>query len=261
MSISLLLLSPQKDFCSPNGSAFIEGADKDSVRTATFIKNNISKIDRIHIAMNCHPFFHISHPNFWKDENGNDVKPFTTISHSDFISGKYSPKVFSLRPRVEEYLMMLESQGRHQHMIWPERCRIGSDGNSIQDNIWEALSEWEKSKIENNLNYIIKTKNPLTEQYSAFQAEVPDVLDPTTRVNFALVDTLKSNDMIYVAGQSLSHEVCSTLRDLFSYISPKKVTFIRDCSSSIKGYEKFSFELLDRYIEKGLNLITSDKLI
>ena len=105
MSNALLIIDPQNDFCNPNGTLFVSGADKDCGRLAEFIDNNSSKISSIHITLDSHPTYHIAHPEFWMDENGNNPKPFTIITHQDYVKGMYKPRNSLLEQHVEEYLM------------------------------------------------------------------------------------------------------------------------------------------------------------
>ena len=211
--------------------------------------------------MDCHPYFHIAHSNFWVDKNGNHPKAFTTITHSMFEAGEYSPVLASLRPRVDDYLITLENQGRYQLTIWPDHCMIGTKGMNVYPEIWESLNFWEKSRPGNIINYVMKSKNPLTEHYSAIKAEVQDPADATTRTNYELIERIKKDDMIFVAGEALSHCVANTLRDLFIYLQPKRVSLIRDCTSTISEYEKIGEEFLKEFVSKGMNLVNSTESI
>ena len=261
MSVSLLVIDPQNDFCSPSGSLYIPGAEKDSARLAEFVEKNMSKIDSVFVTLDCHPYFHIAHPNFWVDKDGNAPKPFTTITHKDFENGVYTPVVVGLKPRVDAYLMSLESQGRYELTIWPPHCILGTEGFCVYPEVWNSLNNWEKLRPGNSIDYVIKSNSPLTEHYSAVRAEVQDAADNSTKTNYSFIEKLKRTDMIFVAGQALSHCVANTLRDLFIYIQPKKVTLIQDCCSPAKMYEKIGEEFLEEYTSKGMNIITSQDSI
>ncbi len=50
MKLDLLIIDPQMDFCSPDGSLFVPGADKDCERAATMIRRLIPKINDIHVT-------------------------------------------------------------------------------------------------------------------------------------------------------------------------------------------------------------------
>ena len=261
MNTAILLIDMQHDFCSPEGSLYVEGAQEDCARVAQFLRNNIEKIDTIHMSMDCHQYFHIAHQSFWKTANGGEVPTLTTITHSDFEEGKYVPVIDSLRPRVEEYLLALESQGRYQLTIWPMHCLIGTKGFSLDEKVWQAANEWEKSRVGNSIDFIIKSRNPLTEHYSAIHAEVPDPFDTTTRTNFQFIEKLQHTDRIIVAGEALSHCVANTLRDLYIYIPPQKFSLITDGTSTIPEFYKNAHNFVETSRELGMKVISSDTIL
>ena len=258
MNCTLLLIDPQNDFCSEKGTLYVPGAEDDCCHIAEFVSRNVSSIKDICVTLDCHPYFHIAHPCFWVDRDGKNVEPYTTISYKDFDSGKYTPSLISLKPRVDEYLMTLENMGRYQLTVWPPHCLVGTEGSAVFPAVWESINMWEKNNTGNSVNYIYKSRNPMTEHYSAVQAEVQDASDGSTRTNFSLIDRLKKSDRIIVAGEALSHCVANTLRDLFIYIPPKKFALLRDCTSSVKGYEKFSEDFVEELKSKGMEIIKSD---
>lgn len=261
MSIAVLLIDMQRDFCSPDGALYIQGADADSSRIASFLRNNIQKIDSLHITMDCHQYFHIAHPSFWRTADGSPVEPMTTITHADFAKGTYVPVLDGLRPRVEEYLLSLESLGRYQLTIWPPHCLVGTAGFSVEPVVWEAANEWERSRAGNSIDFVIKSRNPLTEHYSAIHAEVPDPFDSSTRTNFQLIDKLKNADRIFVAGEALSHCVANTLRDLFIYIPPQKFSLIIDGTSTIPAFSRVSDRFMASSRELGMATVNSDIIL
>lgn len=257
----LLIIDAQNDFADPKGTLFTPGADKDCLRLSDFLHNNEKHFDQLIMTMDSHPQFHIAHPLFWKKADGSEVEPFTTITVNDFNEGKYKPAVAELAPAVKEYLLSLESRGKFQLTIWPPHCLIGSNGRCIVKPVFDAASSWEKNHIGKQIIYIDKALNPMTEHYSAVQAEVPDPNDERTRTNYYLIDKLKEADNIYVAGECLSHCVGNTLRDLFIYIKPENITLITDCTSSVVGFEEKGKSLLEEFKSKGMKTITSDSII
>jgi nicotinamidase/pyrazinamidase len=258
MSISLLVIDPQNDFCSKDGMLSVPGAQDDCVRLRNFITANNVKLNEIHVTLDAHPFFHIAHPCFWTTDKEKEPDLYTTITYTDFIQGKYLPANPDLNKRVEEYLLALENRGRYQLTIWPPHCLVGSEGFAIYPVIFDAIHQWEMTKKGRLINFIEKAHNPMTEHYSALFAEVPDPSDPSTRTNFSLIDKLKTDDMIFVGGEALSHCVANTLRDLFVYIPPQNITLLTDCTSNVAGYEKTGSAFLTESTRKGMNLATSD---
>lgn len=258
MSVSLLIIDGQNDFASPDGSLYVPGAQEDCERLAHFITNNSDKIDSIHMTLDCHPCYHIAHPYFWKNEQGNNPEAYTVITYQDVINKKYVPSDPKKLKAAEEYLLNLENRGRYNLTIWPPHCLNATWGFCVVDSIMNAVHDWELSHIGHNVNFIRKASNPMTEHYSAIQAEVPDANDPATRTNFALIDTLKESDQIIVAGEALSHCVANTLRDLAVYIPVYRITVLTDCTSSVKGFEKTGTDFINEFRAKGMQFETTE---
>lgn len=261
MSNSLLIIDPQNDFCSSEGTLYVPGAEKDCLRLATFIRKNISTIDSIHITLDTHHYFHIAHPSYWRDKNGLEPELFTTITQSDFEDGKYRPVIERLNPRTEEYLVKLESLGKFKLTIWPPHCLAGSWGHNIDFTVLEAVKDWEKAVPGRIADIVIKGINPLTEHYSAIQAEVVDGNDPSTKTNFDLIDKLKSSEKVFIAGQALSHCVKNTVNDLMIYLPPEKLTLLQDCSSPVTGFESIGADFIRDSQMRGLKTANSDLVL
>ncbi|MCR4713282.1 MAG: isochorismatase family protein [Treponemataceae bacterium] len=253
MSYSLLIIDPQNDFCSPDGTLYVPGAEDDCSHLASFIDVNSEKIETIHITLDCHPNYHIAHPYFWVDNStGKNPVPFTIITYKDFLEKKFSPVDTSLRRQVENYLLSLENRGKYNLTVWPPHCLTATWGFCVEDNILNAVHKWELKHVGKNIDFIKKAANPLTEHYSAIQAEVPDPSDPSTRTNFVLIDKLKEADKIIVAGEALSHCVANTLRDLTVYIPAYKITVLVDCTSCVSGFEDEGKHFMEEFQSKGM---------
>ena len=61
---------------------------------------------------------------------------------------------------------------------------------AVEKNVWDAVSEWEHERVFADADYILKGSNPYTDHYSALQAEVGDPEDPSTLMNFSLINKL-----------------------------------------------------------------------
>jgi nicotinamidase/pyrazinamidase len=65
---------------------------------------------------------------------------------------------------------------------------------------------------------VLKGQNPLTEQYSAFRAEVPRADDPRTQLNTPLLDAPGPATTCWlVAGEALSHCVAASGQDMLAH--------------------------------------------
>ena len=259
MSIELLIIDCQNDFCSPDGSLYVPNAEKDCQNLSAFIKQNIDHINSIHMTLDTHPFYHIAHPIFWKDKDGNQPPYFTQITYSDFKNGVYTPADETQTEKVEKYLLNLESKGKYNLTIWPPHCLLATWGSCIVPEIWEAVHLWETKKPGRCVSYVTKAMNPFTEHYSAIQAEVPDPSDPSTRTNFTFIDKLKQKN-IFIAGEALSHCVANTVRDLCIYIPASRITILSDCTSNVSGFEQAGKDFIENYKEKGMRFIPSTEV-
>ena len=65
--IHLLVIDPQNDFCDPNGSLYVPGAEKDMSRLAKLIDSMRHRLSDIHVTLDSHRKVDISHPIWFKD--------------------------------------------------------------------------------------------------------------------------------------------------------------------------------------------------
>jgi nicotinamidase-related amidase len=175
MQVEFLIIDPQNDFCSPKGSLFVTGADKDSILLAKTISRLSKKIDDIHVTLDTHHFVDIAHPIFWVDSNGNHPNPFTLISDDDIKNGKFRTTNPQFQKRATEYVKTLKDNNRYLLCIWPPHCLIGTWGHNVVDPIAKILMDWEHDFAM--VDYVTKGSNFWTEHYSAVQADVPDPTD------------------------------------------------------------------------------------
>ncbi len=260
MTNSLLIIDPQNDFCHPDGALYVPGAQEDCILLANFVRNNMNNIQSIFLTEDCHPYYHISHPAYWKDAEGNIPQIGTTITYNDFLQGLYSPMNSDLIGHVDFYLQNLEARGRYILTLWPPHCLQGSVGVAVEKNIWDAVCEWEKGIGGKNITYIEKSPNPNTEHYSCVQAEVPDSNDSTTCTNYSFINALKEENNIFIAGQALSHCVANTIRDLSLYIPLSNMTLLTDCTSPIPGYEEVAEKFISEMTVRGMQTAVSTEV-
>ena len=269
--VDLLVIDPQFDFCNQAGSLFVPGADKDCVRLADMIRRISPKINDIHITLDTHHRYDIAHPMFWINSSGKHPDPFTIISPNDVRKGiwratipahqnRASMKAHGLdRDGAEEYVNTLSDNNRYPLCIWPPHCLIGSDGYSVQKDVYEAISEWEVA-YNGFVDYVTKGSNYMTEHYSAVQADVPDPEDNGTQLNTRLIETLQSADIIAISGQALSHCVANTIFDIannFGEENIKKFVLIEDTSSSVPGFEKLGEDFVRNMVARGMQIAKS----
>ena len=287
---TLLLIDVQKDF-HPDGSLAIPAAGDDATRTANFIRTHSSSIDRIVMTMDSHHRLHIAHPCFWTDADGNLPNPFTIISSDDVRSGKWIPRSDLKQPVRQpliddevlaeggalptnlytsdgnldilqyfiEYTRRLEAKGRFQLCIWPEHCLIGTEGHNVVSVVMDAVKEW-CHKTGGSIEWVDKGQNLLTEMYSALCAEVP--LDAKSAFDHGLFESLhKDSERLVCCGQALSHCVNYTVRDIAAHWDKDtmdRIVILKDCASSVPGFEAAGEQFLKDMAEAGLTIETAE---
>ena len=176
--IHLLVIDPQNDFCDPNGSLYVTGADDDMDRLELLIDRMRGDLAAIHVTLDSHRKVDISHPIWWKDSSGANPAPFSQITVADVESGRWTTAQPGFYKRSLAYLEALEVGNRYPHVIWPEHCLIGDEGHNVFGELSGAIHEWEERFAQ--ADFVTKGSNPWTEHFSAVQAEVPDPEDPST---------------------------------------------------------------------------------
>lgn len=253
----LVIIDPQRDFCSPDGALFVPGAEEDIVRLVRFIKRVGDKLSAIHVTLDSHHLIDVAHPIFWQDEKGQNPNPFTIISADDVRNGVWRTAKPSLQKRATDYVEHLEKNGRYPLCVWPPHCLIGSAGYGVMPHLFEVLKDWERNRFR-TVDYVTKGSNPFTEHYSAVQADVPDPTDPSTQLNTRLVQVLQDADEILVAGEAGSHCLANTVTDIAdafgndSYVS--KITLLEDGTSPVPTFEKYQDQFVQAMIARGMKV-------
>lgn len=270
---TLLVIDAQNDFCNPDGSLYVPGADEDMERVGGLISKMGRRLHNIHCTMDQHHRMSVFHSCFWK-EKPNPIE--TIITHEDVMNKKYNPfhPAFLNRKSMKEYLNMerdgveeytekLNKFGKNPLCIWPEHCLVGHYGANIYEGILKDIDDWE-TKNNFSTNFISKGSNPFTEHYSALRADVPDPADPTTELNMRQINQFIQTDWLLIAGEALSHCVKETVTDIVENIDQKfveKIIFLEDGSSPvpvdifIKQAETFIFEMK----KKGMKVMTCEE--
>lgn len=260
LNIQLLIIDPQNDFCDPNGSLFVNGANEDMKRLARMVERLSPKLGDIHVTLDSHRILDISHPTWWKDSSGSAPAPFTVITAADLRAGKWTTAIPGAFTRSLEYLDELEKRARYPHVIWPEHCLIGDGGHDVFPELSGAVHEWERTR-KMMTGFVTKGSNPWTEHFSAVQAEVPDPEDPSTQLNGELIATLKDADVILLAGEARSHCLANTVRDIVAAFNDpelvRKLVLLTDASSDVTGFENLGDAFLADMVKAGMKTATT----
>jgi nicotinamidase/pyrazinamidase len=253
-----MIIDMQYDFCSPEGTLYVNGAKEDVLRLADFISRNDERIGHIILTQDYHDVIDISHPAFWEDKKGRHPEPFTGINLKKILAGSWQPRFH--KGQAIEYIRKLETQGEFPHTIWPEHCIKGSRGAAIADEIMEPVKNWaRKGRI---FDVVIKGTHPLTEHFGALKANVPVAGSPETHLNTALADKLINARTIYIAGEARSHCVATTVKQMLHLAGlSKKLVILEDCMSDVTGFEKLALPIYKKAKAEGAKFMSSTEPI
>jgi nicotinamidase/pyrazinamidase len=245
----LMIVDMQNDFCMPDGTLYIPGAENDLKRTASFIKQNINNIDHIILTQDNHQVIDISHPYFWEDKNGNHPEPLTQISTEDIENEIWIPR-FEVS-KAKNYVRNLEKKGEFPHIVWPEHCIQGSRGAAFTDVIMHEVIEW--ARQGKHYEMVVKGTNPLTEHFGVLRANIPIEKNAETQLNTRLLSTLRKYNNILIAGEAKSHCVANTVKQLLEYSDiPGKITLLQDCMSNVPGMEHIADSIYSEAKKAGV---------
>ncbi|GGN14779.1 hypothetical protein GCM10010967_59090 [Dyadobacter beijingensis] len=255
---AFLIIDAQYDFCNPNGTLFVPGAEKDVERMANLISLEGDRIDAIFLTLDTHQVLDIAHPLFWEDQNGNTVAPFTLISSKSVEAGKWVPRYHA--DYVLKYLQTLEAGGEFQHFIWPEHCLVGSRGAALDETLMHAVLGW-AHRTRRDYRTVSKGMNPLTEHFGVFKAQVPVDHAPDTELDQRFLDELNAYDRVLVAGEARSHCVATSIRQIVRYapaLAPK-VVVLTDCMSDVPNFGHLADPIYEEAAASGMTFVKASQ--
>ena len=262
--IRLLVIDPQNDFMDVEGAALpVPGARADMDRLSGFIAAVAGYIDDIVVTLDSHASVGIERTTFWLDAKGASVAPFTAITADDFQAGRYRPRDERRAQEAMAYLQALEAGGERTLVVWPVHCVLGTWGHNIAPVLATQLAAWELSSGQ-TCEKVLKGLHPMTEQYSAFRADVPRADDPRTRLNTALLSRLgRGNELLVVAGEALSHCVAASGQDMLDGMDPARLrntVFLTDCMSPVTGFEAAGAAFLQQLRARDVRTQTAQEV-
>jgi len=261
LRLQLLVIDPQNDFMDIPGAALpVPGANADMDRVAGLVDALQSHIDDIVVTLDSHPGVGIERTTFWSTADGGPVAPFTRITAAQARAGAYRPRDPAHHAEVQAYLDALEAASGRTLIVWPVHCVLGTWGHSMQSRLAQGLAQWEFARTRNS-NKVLKGQNPMTEQYSAFRAEVPRADDARTTVNAALLAQLAQDGAtLLVAGEALSHCVAASGEDMLAHMDDTRLrstVFLTDCMSPVAGFSEAGRAFLARLPGRGVRTMTA----
>lgn len=256
MPFDLLIIDPQNDFLDiPGATLPVTGANADMDRLATWLQQHTAEVESITVTLDSHASVGIERTSFWQHGDGKPVDPFTVITAADLQAGKYKPRHSGTEAEVQAYLQALETNAKRQLVVWPVHCVIGTWGHNIHGALSAALADWE-AQTGKICDKVLKGQNHMTEQYSAFKAEVPRADDPRTALRRDLLERLnKGNNTLLVAGEASSHCVAASVDDMLANLSSERLrqtVLLTDCMSPVGGFEESADAMVDRARRHGV---------
>ena len=260
----LLVIDPQNDFLDISGAALpVPGANADMDRLATWLHAHAHDVQTITVTLDSHASVGVERTTFWQQADGSAVAPFTVVTHADVLAGTYRPRHTQHQEEVLAYLQALEATGQRQLVVWPVHCVVGTWGHNIHTGLAVAIADWE-ALTGRLCHKVLKGQHPLTEQYSAFKAEVPRADDARTMLNRPLLQALSAQGApLLIAGEAQSHCVAASVYDMIGALAParlQEIVLLTDCMSPVSGFEAAGREFLARAQAAGLKTATLPSL-
>jgi nicotinamidase-related amidase len=259
----LLIIDPQNDFCREDGRLSVPNALKDMKVLSKLIDRKGEFFNRIVVTLDSHRNNHIASPICWLDtKTGVKPEPFTVVSLEDVQKDRFVVNTLVAtfgRKWALEYLSALALVGKVL-VLWPQHCVEGTDGHGICEPLSTSLVNWENN-TGMQFERLYKGRDVFTEMYSAFEAEVPVDWDDETALNEEFLHYMDDYaNVIWVAGEALSHCVIESIVSMSKVIPLNKIRLISDASSPVSTFEKATQERLDKLIALGLVVQKSDTI-
>ena len=216
---ALLIIDEQNDFIE-GGSLAVQGGEKAALNTADFIRDNLHDLAYIFCSRDAHPANHIGFNIAWKE----NIPLYTSITEQEVRDGKYTPRYGSR----EEVADLIKLHG--PVTIWPEHCIFNSQGYLYPYYLMDAIWEWTE-ETGSQPYFADKGKNPLFEEYAAFDGMEKDVFQ--AKVLGMSLWNKKSVSELYVAG--IAKDVCVANTVKLHKELRSKMVFLDDCMATINS--------------------------
>ncbi len=282
--ICLVAVDVQNTFCIPGYELFVGGASgraavEDNRRLCRFVYRNLGVITRICPTLDTHRPVQIFHPLFLIDEAGEHPEPYTVISAGDVRRGiwRINPVACSQigmdretgQAHLLHYVSRLQAEGQYQLTVWPYHGMLGGIGHALVSSLEEAVFFHSVCR-QSQPDFQVKGDSPLTEHYSVLGPEVMEGADgtPIGEKNRTLLESLRSFDVVIVAGQAKSHCVAWTVDHLLEECAAgpedfaERVYLLEDCTSpvvvpGVVDYTEDATSAFRRFSDAGMHVVRS----
>lgn len=252
----LFIVDMQNDFCLPTGKLSVPNAMADVKRLAQFIERKSDTLKSILLTQDSHQVHDIAHACFWINKKGEHPSPFLTIKSDDIECGNWTTSKPTESELAKQYLCALEKEDEFAHVIWPEHCITGSEGEAIVSELMRAVEKW--ARKGNYFELIRKGEYPYAEHFGALRANISVENEKATHLNKKLIERLESFDVIYVAGEAKSHCVATTIKQMLEIKGlAAKIVILEDCMSDVAGFEGVATPILMEASNQGAHIAKS----
>lgn len=264
-SILVLGIDMQNDFMQ-NGSLAVPNSYGDVERFTRWIYNNLDRIRKIIVSMDCHQPFQIFHPCWWVDVNGNNPDPFTIITIDDLDNGKWIPVIDPIGSR--EYVQGLKNKAKKDLCIWTYHCLNGTFGQAIENQLTNMIYFHSVAK-KAVVRTIPKGQDPYSEMYGIFTPEY-SAKGKINLSTFNLFVDDKGNpvyDKIVIAGEAKDFCVYESIRQLLEFSKGNQnlldnVYILEDCMSSVIDTKEESDKKYNDFKRKyGVKIVNSQSFV
>ena len=259
----LLIIDMQIDFCHVEGTLSVPGALEDVRRLIEFIYRRAASLTSISCSLDSHLPLQIFHSSWWVDKGGNHPPSLTLISPEDVESGRWVPVYQPEWSR--RYVLELAHDAKKDLTIWPYHVPLGGIGHALDVELWSAVF-WHSLARRSQVRWWLKGSVARTEHYSAIQPEIAVPEDPAGGKNRSLLDLLRSQDLIFIAGQAASHCLLETVEDLVEEFQSQagmlnRIFVLEDCTSPV-AHPEIDFaaateKRFEDFRQQGINFVRS----
>jgi len=258
--VLLLLVDAQVDFVHTDGALSVPGAVGDTRRTIDWIFDHAAQITHIAASLDSHLPLHIFFPIWWVGPDGRHPEPYTAITPDEVDAEQWRPLHEADWSR--DYVRQLHSQAKKDLMIWPFHTLLGSPGHSLTPALYEAVAYHAAARAYQP-SLLTKGTIAKTEYYSLLEPEVKVPGEPGGELNRAFLDDLLTYDLIYVAGQAMSHCVLETVESILRHAeqAAARLRILEDATSPVQhptiDFARLADEAFDRFSERGVRRVTT----
>lgn len=230
---ALLIIDADNDFVDPQGSLFVQGADRCMMELSQWISKSCKNLTTVYCSQDAHTLDHIGFPGYWaKGPKGTiDPKPYMQVSIEDVEAGLVVPRDPKKLQWIKEYLGYLRSIGQ-KHSIWPYHSVDGTWGQAFPKYLSDTF-------LRHHIipRIIRKGDYEDCEMYSIFEYSYPiDMPGLDVPESKALMRALLRYDKIFIAGVAKDYCVSSSIASLIRFYPKEiknKLVFLRDAMATI----------------------------